>query len=514
MKKKNIFSIMTVAVMLSLSLASCISDDSTDGNKAIPQLAIEGSDATTMPEYNIYLGNECVIKPAISYNGNSEDLKYQWMVGTYTNGQKGDLEEVSTEPELKYNFTSGGSYYVHLNVTDGKVGKTVNYQVNVNRTFENGYLITSSDADGKGNLSFVKILTPEEIAAGEKEVVVEHCMEKINEDVSEDGLLKAFIATANLWDGSHSSVLKRVLVSTQDRCYFLDPNNFTVLTSIDYASLYPGFKASAFMPDSYMPYAYDKDMKKFAHINLQFMFPYDYQYFHGCEPEQMVENYFSQWGTPTEKTFFLNYSANTVAIFSSYASWYGFDNNFPDCKNLLDGQKLITAFSGVEPNDSYITPVYILSKDESSNELYLWENGSTNFMEPAGFVSQKMAITDNTAVPAQGASFVVTATYGRYYYAVDNAVYVFLPQNTFSLPNKNQYAIQFGANEEVTYLYVDLATNELYVATYDKNTKRGSFYIYDCADVRTDNAGNVQPKESHKNCAGRISYVIHKPSIQ
>lgn len=286
MKKKNIFSIMTVAVMLSLSLASCISDDSTDGNKAIPQLAIEGSDATTMPEYNIYLGNECVIKPAISYNGNSEDLKYQWMVGTYTNGQKGDLEEVSTEPELKYNFTSGGSYYVHLNVTDGKVGKTVNYQVNVNRTFENGYLITSSDADGKGNLSFVKILTPEEIAAGEKEVVVEHCMEKINEDVSEDGLLKAFIATANLWDGSHSSVLKRVLVSTQDRCYFLDPNNFTVLTSIDYASLYPGFKASAFMPDSYMPYAYDKDMKKFAHINLQFMFPYDYQYFHGCEPEQ------------------------------------------------------------------------------------------------------------------------------------------------------------------------------------------------------------------------------------
>lgn len=263
-----------------------------------------------------------------------------------------------------------------------------------------------------------------------------------------------------------------------------------------------------------MPYAYDKDMKKFAHINLQFMFPYDYQYFHGCEPEQMVENYFSQWGTPTEKTFFLNYSANTVAIFSSYASWYGFDNSFPDCKNLLDGQKLITAFSGVEPNDSYITPVYILSKDESSNELYLWENGSTNFMEPAGFVSQKMAITDNTAVPAQGASFVVTATYGRYYYAVDNAVYVFLPQNTFSLPNKNQYAIQFGANEEVTYLYVDLATNELYVATYDKNTKRGSFYIYDCADVRTDNAGNVQPKESHKNCAGRISYVIHKPSIQ
>lgn len=95
---------------------------------------------------------------------------YQW--------SKGDLEEVSTEPELKYNFTSGGSYYVHLNVTDGKVGKTVNYQVNVNRTFENGYLITSSDADGKGNLSFVKILTPEEIAAGEKEVVVEHCMEK------------------------------------------------------------------------------------------------------------------------------------------------------------------------------------------------------------------------------------------------------------------------------------------------------------------------------------------------
>lgn len=514
MKKKKIFSTLILAALLSLGFSSCVSDDSTDATQTLPELAIKGSDATTMPVYNVYLGKECVIKPEISYNGNASDLKYKWQVGTYANGKKGELEDAGTEPELKYNFTSGGSYYVHLTVTDGKVGKAVNYQVNVNRTFENGYLLTSTDADGKGNLSFVKILTPEEIAAGEKEVVVEHCMETINEGYSEDGLLRAMTGTQSLWDGQHSSSVSRVLVSTQDRCYFLDPNNFTVLASISYTNLFPGFKATHFVPDSYLPYAYDKNMKKYARLNLQYMFAFDPTTFAGGDFEDMIECTFSQWGTATPRIYYVDYSIGKVAIYNGYASYYGYPNNFPDCKNLLDGQKLITAFAGIEPNDSYVTPFYILSKVESTNEVCLWTNEKSSLMEPQNFTAQRIPLTSELAVPGQGARLVATPTYNRYYYAVGNCVYVFLPGNTFSLPNKDQFAIKFGANEEITYMDTDFSTEELYVATFDKTTNRGNFYIYNCADVRTDNAANVAPKEVHKACAGRISYIIHKPSIQ
>ena len=82
------------------------------------------------------------------------------------------------------------------------------------------------------------------------------------------------------------------------------------------------------------------------------------------------------------------------------------------------------------------------------------------------------------------------------------------------MPDKSQYAIQFAANEEITFLDTNLSTDELYVATYDKTTQRGNFYIYDCKDVRTDNAAAVKAKAEYKNCAGRISSVMYKPSIQ
>lgn len=58
------------------------------------------------------------------------------------------------------------------------------------------------------------------------------------------------------------------------------------------------------------------------------------------------------------------------------------------------------------------------------------------------------------------------------------------------------------------------STDELFVATYNNTTRRGSFYVYDCAGVRTDNAASVQPKKQWKNCTGRVGSILYKPSIQ
>ena len=157
----------------------------------------------------------------------------------------------------------------------------------------------------------------------------------------------------------------------------------------------------------------------------------------------------------------------------------------------------------------------IISRDNATDDVTLWTNSSDSYYYvSSNFSAQHFTPTSATAVPAQGARIVPSAKQLRYYYAVDNAIYVLLTSTDFALPDKSQYAVQFGANEEVTYIETNLSSDEMYVATYDKTTQRGNFYIYDCKDVRTDNASAVKPKAEYKNCAGRISNVIYKPSIQ
>lgn len=495
---------------------SCITDDSEAGDLTggnIPSLQIAGAGATEMPKHNFYLGNECVITPQISYkNGNEADLKYSWKIGTYANGVKGELEEVSTERDLHYNFAKGGSYYAHLTVTDGKVGQAVDYQININRTFEEGYVISSQDADGSGNLTFVKILTPEEIAAGQSDVIMEHCMEKMNSGVTEKGLINSVVKTFYI---NYPKQATRLCVTTDKACYVLDPNNLTILSQINFDELYPGFKATHFMDDSYTPYAYDANSKKFAHIDLTYLFAYEKADFKDCKAEDFLLHKYVSWGSEAQFTFYMNYTANKVAMYSVYASYFGVDTYFPDTENLLDGQTLITAFYGDQPGSNYITPSYIMARDNATGDINLWTNSADSYYYiVSNFTRQTFTPTANTAVPAKGAKLVVSSKQQRYFYPVDNSIYVLLPKSDFALPEKNQAAISFSANEEVTYTDVNFNTDELYVATYDKSTKRGSFYIYDCKDVRTDNGANVQPKHAYKNCAGKISSVIYKPSVQ
>jgi hypothetical protein len=503
---------MALATLLSVGFTSCITDDSTEANaSSIPTLSITGSDAETMPVYNFDLGNDIVIKPEINYTGDEADLTYKWQVGTYNGGVKGDLEDVSTERDLSVKLKTGGAYYFHFTATDGRVGQSCDYKVNLNRSFEEGYLLTSFDADGKGNLTFIKIPTPEEIEAGKTIVPVEHCLTLMNEDISEDDLVKAVSGSVNLWDGTTSSVLSRILVSTKESCYFLDPNNFTALSEIKYSDVYPGFKATDFMPDdTNTPYAYDSKMKKFAHLNLKYMFPYEYSYYKDFTTEGALLCKYLSYGSETSRTFYMDYTNNKVSIFSAYASYFDLDTYFPNTGSLLNGQQLLTAFTNDDGNSAYI-----MAKSQTTGQINLWTNTDTYYyLKENEFTGQSFAATSNSAVPEQGTQFVYTPTYDRYYYSIGSSVYVFLASNQFTLPDKNQYALNFDSNEEVTFIDVELSTDELYVATYNKQTQRGSFYIYDCKDVRTDNSAAVKAKKEYKNCCGRITYLMYKPSIQ
>lgn len=508
--------------LLTTGFISCIDDESELGEKAIPELTIAG-DSEKMEVLNFNLGTDCVIRPDITYKGASEEnLTYTWRIGTYTPATtydpayKGELGEVvSNERDLTYFFTEGGSYYAHLVVTDGLVGQAMDYRININRTFEEGYVLVSTDENDNGNVAFVKIMTPEEVSAGIEQVYMEHCIERMNDGVSEKGLRNVVLGTIT-WP----STISRIIAATDEKCYFLDPNRFTIISEIDYTSVHPGFKATHFVYDDYSPYAYDANLKKYVHLEMQYMFGHENNNYKGMAFDDFVLSSYLAFGRAAQRVLFVNYNPASVAQYDAYAPYYGLDTYFPSTNEMLADEELLATFMGEEQNPSdYTTPMYILSCSKSNpNLLSLYTytpSQEVPYISPGNNISkQECLLTDDMAKPAQGTRFVSSPSYHRFFYSVDNNVYVFLPQNTFTLPKKSNAAISFPANEVVTFMSVNIPTEELYVATYDTTVGRGNFYIYDTGDVRADNQTSPAPKASHKNCADKIIGILYKPSIQ
>ncbi|WP_155897761.1 PKD domain protein [Bacteroides pyogenes] len=500
--KKYISTIIVIA-LLAGGLTSCINDESSLGDKELPQLKIKGS-GDTMPVYNFNLGETCTIEPQISYTGGDEKgLKYTWSIGPYEEGVKGKMEEAGNKKVLTYKFPKGGTYYAHLVVTDGKVGQTADYQININRSFEQGYMIVSKDAEGKGNLSFIKTLTPEEVAEGKEPVIIQHCLEQMNEDISEDNLLNCVLGSVT-WP----KPLTRVIVCMKDRCYFVDPNTLTIISEMKFTEVFPGFSADFFIPDAYSPYAYSKTMKKYVHLDLTYMFPYEYSYYKGYPFEDFYLCKYSSWGRIQNMTLFADYTENKVATFNAY----GGNNYFPSTGDLLIGKTIISTFLGTEMNPAnYATPVYILAQDET--HILLYKNDKSSNMDPAKFTSQQLEKTGKWAVPPQGARFEPSPKYHRYFYHIGSRIYVFLSEGGFKLPEKERYAIDFGEDEEITFISTDAGKEKLFVGTFDKRSRKGNFYIFNNADVSPDKQGSIRPEEVYKGCAERIINIIYKPRI-
>lgn len=498
-----------VAVMAALMpLSSCITDDSLDAHIELPTLVVEGSGADVMPQYNFYLGDEAVLTPSVTYSGRGA-LTYRWQVGTYANSTKGELQDAGDGPTLRHFFSAGGTYYAHLTVTDGEVGCAADYQINMNRTFEEGYLLSATNADGTGNLTFIKVLTAEEREAGSGEIVIENAMERMNEDASEDGLLGAVMAQI-----SYPSTITRLIVSTKTHCYFLDPNEFAIISQGDYGEVYSGYSATGFYSASQTPYVYDTISKRFVHINIQYQFPFEYQLFVGSKPEGIAPSkVYSRGSYQSEAVtdYFLDYTNRRAAIFEAYASYYGLDSYFPGTTDMLGAShSLVTAFAGIgSPSPSYVISA-------TADSVFLWTNSvARSYMGKADFQKQRIARAGNLALPARGSRMLMSNTQNRMFYSLGNKVYVFLPGNSsFALPTLDQSAISFDEGDVVTCMDVRLSTDELFVATYNEARGRGSFYVYSCADVRTDNSASVAPKQAWRDCTGRVGSILYKPSVQ
>ena len=506
-----------MCLSLMVGMSSCISDDSTLETVDINQLKIAGSESETMPVYNFNLGEDCVIDPTISYDGKEADLTYEWSIGTYKGGTKGDLAVVSSDRVLNHKFLEGGIYYAHLKVTDGKVGQSIDYQININRTFEHGYFLVSNNESGKANLAFVKVMTPEEVAAGAKQVYMENTIELMNEGASVSKLVDCALQSQS-YEDYRLGEFTRLMAITENNCVFLDPNTLTILAELDYGTESASFKSTKYIKDSYSPYFYDANAKEYLHLNAEYMYLYEKADFTGNTFDDYYTYPYVSWGSLNYNASFADYANDEAYEYFAYYAYFpeaGLTSPFVSTGGLLKGQELKSCFMGAQEGYSYPTYVLACSSDGETGYLYKFAEGIGYAATGAEYAATNVtfAVTSETALPEEGTRIFLSSTYNRHYYALDNKIYVALVGNASPFPMKSEYALSFPAGEIITYMDLNIETEELFVATYTESTKRGNFYIYDPKDVRTDNQDKATPKAVHKDCADKITSILYKKSV-
>lgn len=496
---------------VAMSLTACIDDESKYGGNEIPAITIAGVSQDEMPEVNFYHGEEAVITPQINYTG-SGNLTYEWSVGTYNNSVKGELVVVSDQPEFRHLFPSGGSYYAHLKVTDGSVGMVQEYQVNINRTFEKGYMVVSNSSAGIGNLVFIKDMTDEEIASGVAPIAMEHCLERVNEGVPQERLAGALIIQLS-WPVRAT----RVVTATATKAYYLDPNTFTAISTIDLNAVVPGFKGAKMLGAAQNPRVFDPAAKRYVTLQSNDMFGYEEAANIGLPYDDFAFGSYSSWGNINYDIYYMTNSPFSINAYGYYSGWSSTADLMWEGAPLFGNEDNICVFMGEsyrEPGayaDSH--PCYVITRDKTTGDYYTSQlSGFGAYDSGVALVGRdRMNVTASTAVPDNGASIIPSNTYHRTYYPSGSAVYVMLKDgDKFNLPNKDQYCLSFTSDEEVTFMTIN--GEDLVVATCNKSNGRGNVYFYPVSEVRTDNP-NPSPRAVYKNCADRISYIVYKPRV-
>jgi hypothetical protein len=500
--------IALISCLVALCFTSCIDDKSVYGGKEIDQISIAGSDSTQMQIISVDLGNECVITPVITAK-NADSIKYSWSIGTYANSTKGNLKYVSNEKTLKYFFTEGGTYYAHLNATNGETGDCIDYQINVNNTFEEGIVISSNDESGNGNIGFIKTLTAEEITAGKQLSVMEHCLSRMNAGIYMKNLLGASRISLN-YKGTSS----KMIVCLADRYYFIDQKTFELIQEEKFSSVYAGFKGkNFFIEDSYIsyPHAYDPVLGKYCFIDKSYQFAYENsakfytQTFDDIYPTYSIQ---ARYKYANPLYIYVKRSNSSINEYSPYS-----DNQFLNTSSTGDLFKdldILSAFKLKSSGDA----TYVVATAKADPLHFYLLHLTTKWTGTYGIDYHQIynkpdtlanyELTDSKAVPVQGTRLIDNYKYSQVIYAKGNSIYVFYAYNASpTLPTTP--LLSFG-NDQITFADMNDKTSELYVGTYNATTKRGSVYVYDATNLKSDS----QPKLYFKDCVDKIVDIRYK----
>lgn len=511
--------------VLFLLFAACNRDDSTGIIRSVSEITIQ--DETE--ELNVDFGFELIRKANVTQTMPDVPLTYEWAAAPYTSETATDtLKVISEEEELHYTFRQRGKHRLRLKVFNGHEAVFKDYIVWVNAAFEEGIMLLAENESGEGNLSFLKTLTPEEIEAGVEEKILEHCFSTVNSGVDMKNPL-GFISTLEV-NNSYQQIAPKFILAMPDKIYFADPSTLELIGTTPIDGEYEGEKAVRFVGSNYasiQPFIQTEN-GKIIHIDKNNYFLYDnanalYQNASAGLYEDMIVQ-LNIIPDPAVKfsTYFINYTTSTLD---------GPGGNFPICESLdlFKNENIITVFQ--ENIKGYSPKTYsITSPKNNLNEIIIRQLGMgydfdawvAYYTEMEGGTKYSYTLTSGDKCPARGTQFVGCSTYGMALWHEGSEIYAWNYLNPKpKLPNTPvidvKQANNAGTNVEITYMATSqvLATRTnpgnidkwLYVGVYDKDTKRGSLYIYDCTKIGQP---GLKPYKQFDNQTDRIKFITDK----
>lgn len=215
-------------------LGSCLDDRSSLGDRELSEITI----STPYDTLTAYFGEEFVVSDlSVEQSGNELPLAYEWSYGTLNTNENGmasyplkdSLHIVSHDPELKYAFRELGTFGLRLRVDNGETIRYKYFVLQIDTEFSEGITVLSRDGDGKGQISFMRTLTKEEINTGKVSVFRTDIMELINPGMEMEDVTDMV------------QVNDRLLVCSGDagRIYNMDSRTFDIEGMTSFKELYP-----------------------------------------------------------------------------------------------------------------------------------------------------------------------------------------------------------------------------------------------------------------------------------
>ncbi len=423
-----------------------------------------------------------------SYSGlsveSADDVSYEWVYGAPANGTKisdhkfSSYEVISKDAEINYTFPKIGTFLMRLKVDNGESILYHFFTLNVNASFDEGILVLNNAEDGKGQLSFIKTLTPEETEAGVQEFY--------------DDIFGASFKSYTLRNGtsmrmSYSNQSKYsaagLLIATNDgegTIYQIEPKTFEMTKAssmAEFETCCKEFGGTYAAVGGFINYFVGAN----GHV-----FSYDYQigYINDLSdifPQNMerciaLVNRTSATAATTD-----NFCAFGKDSFCNKAGTSSYTYT-PDGYDVIN---IATIRTGTNSKASYI-----LTQSESEPDSYQILNSTvTNTMARPSAVKTLTSFTADRLCMDRSSKFVETMNANDAYYTYDNAIYRWpLTSKPATTPS-----IKLPEGE----LIRDIATNFkgkekgtegedlLYVVTYNPSRageKKGSLYIYRFSD--------------------------------
>ena len=471
------YSILSLAI-LSFVFPSCWKIDEGGSLELEPIEVVSASDTI-----NANLGVE------LKYEGlnvkSSLDVKYEWTYGQPADGttiadhifKPGTVEKFSTSPTIDYTFPKIGTFLLRLRLDNGESVSYKYFTLNVNSGYDEGVVILNNDDAGNGSLTFVKTLTSEESAAGEREVFPD-VFSTINPGQTLKNGRALFMSNATVKKVDYSGIL----IATNDEnstMWHMETKTFQLFKKAGMAGVGTSFKSFGGELASTTGFA------AFLLGNNSHIYRYD----------MLLGNYTDMIDIKPMTRIFGGLSRTMTTSESVRTTIYYTDDTLCIRRSASAGvvyytEKGYSVVNMATMRTAKNNGLYILFRSKTNPEEYMIR--CTDGVGGTGTFKKWGASVDFTASVLkmdENSKFVNTKHSADVYYTFENAIYRW---SLISAPVAKP-AITLPEGERIR----DIATNFkgrgkgddgedlLYVVTYNPDRpgeKKGSLYVYSFAD--------------------------------